>query len=298
MPTTHHLAVTGATGLLGTALRASLPADFRVTPLVRRAPTADEVRWDPATPADLSPLGPVDAVVHLAGENLAAGRWTDARKAAILTSRRDATASLVASLLRLPRPPKTFISASAVGIYGDRGDETLTESSAPGSGFLAEVARAWEEACAPAAAAGIRVLNFRFGVVLTPDGGALSRMLPPFRLGLGGPLGPGRQWMSWITLEDAVQAILFGVRTDPLRGPINAVAPEPVTNRDFARALGRALHRPALLPVPAAALRLIFGELADATLLSSQRAIPERLTAAGFRFRSPALPDALTHLLA
>ena len=293
-----HVAITGASGLLGTALREALTAaGTRVTPLVRRAARPGEVRWDPTAIADLAALGQVDAVVHLAGENLAAGRWTAARKGAILASRRDGTRHLVESLLRLGRPPRVLVSASAVGIYGDRGDETLSETSPTGNGFLADVGRAWEGATTSATAAGIRVVNLRFGIVLTPRGGALGRMLLPFRLGLGARLGTGRQWMSWIAVDDAIAALRHCLATDDLVGPVNAVAPEPATNAEFTRVLAQTLHRPAFAAVPAPFLRILLGELADEALLSGQRALPARLIAAGCAFRFPSLPAALTHLL-
>lgn len=297
MPQATHIAVTGASGLIGRALSRAAAARYRITPLVRHPPGPGQVRWDPAAPSDLNALGPVDAVIHLAGENLAAHRWTRRRRAAILSSRRDATANLVASLLRLPTPPRVLVTASAVGIYGDRGDELLTEASDPGTGFLAEVARGWEDAATLATAAGIRVVRLRLGVVLTPDGGALGRMLLPFRLGLGGAFGSGRQWMSWISLDDALAVITFAIETGSLAGPVNVTAPSPVTNGDFARALAAALHRPGWLRIPAPALRLLLGELADATLLASQRAVPARLTTEGFRFQYPELQPALAHLL-
>ena len=298
MPSPRHIAITGASGLLGTALQDVLAAaGTQVTPLVRRVARAGEIRWDPAAATDLSALGAVDAVVHLAGENLAARRWTPARKEAILASRRDGTRHLVDSLLRLPRPPGVLLSASAVGIYGDRGDEVLTEASSTGNGFLADVVRAWEDATAPAKTAGIRVVNLRFGIVLTPRGGALQRMLLPFRLGLGARLGTGAQWMSWIALDDAVAVLRHSLAAADLTGPVNATAPEPVTNAEFTTALARALHRPAFAVAPAPLLRILLGELAEEALLASQRALPARLNATGYAFRFPSLTAALTHLL-
>lgn len=298
MASAPHIAITGASGLLGTALRTALVAGgTRVTPLVRRPAGPGEVRWDPTGVSDLAALGQVDAVVHLAGENLAARRWTTARKSLILSSRRDGTRHLVDSLLRLPRPPRVLVSASAVGIYGDRGAEVLTETSPTGDGFLADVGRAWEGATTSATAAGIRVVSLRFGIVLTPRGGALRRMLLPFRLGLGARLGSGRQWMSWIALDDAVGALQHCLATDDLTGPVNATAPEPVTNAEFTTVLARTLHRPALAAAPAPILRILLGELADEALLAGQRALPARLIASGCTFRYPSLPFALTHLL-
>lgn len=296
-----HVAVTGSSGLLGRSLIPFLTAGgHRVTRLVRRAPGGGpgEVRWDPAGDGlEPAALAGVDAVVHLAGENVAGGRWTEARKRRIRESRVGGTRKLAESLARAAERPPALVAASAVGVYGDRGDEVLTEPSPPGSGFLAEVCREWEEASAPAQAAGVRVTHLRFGIVLTPAGGALERMLPPFRLGLGGPLAGGRHWMSWISIDDAVQVIHFALGNEGLTGPANAVAPEPVTNAEFTRALGRTLGRPTRFPVPAAALRLLFGELADQALLGSQRAVPARLVDLGYRFRHPTIDAALAHVL-
>ena len=295
------VAVTGSSGLVGSALAASLAArGDRVIPLVRREPRPgeDAFRWDPASGA-IAAAGPAiaDAVVHLAGENVATGRWTAARKARILDSRVAVTRHLVETLSRASPPPRVLVCASAIGYYADRGDELLTEDSAPGRGFLAEVCRAWEAASAPAAARGIRLVNLRVGLVLSPAGGALAKMLPPFRLGLGGVIGGGAQWMSWIARADLIDAICHALTTDGLRGPVNAVAPAPVTNAEFTRTLGRVLGRPTLLPVPAFAARLAFGEMADGLLLASQRVMPTRLQASGFTFRHPTLEGALRHEL-
>lgn len=301
VPELRRIAITGASGFVGQALAATLrSAGCTVLRLVRTTPPdADAVPWDPATgELDRANLGAVDAVVHLAGENVAAGRWTAARKRALADSRGPATAALCRTLASLPQRPSVLVSASATGIYGDRGDELLDEASAPGRGFLAEVAQDWERATEPAAAAGIRVVHLRIGLVLDRDGGALARMLLPFRLGIGGRLGSGRQWMSWITRQDLVRVIRFALANEALRGPVLAVAPHPVTNRDFTRILARVLRRPALLPVPAFALRLLFGELADALLLSSQRALPNRLATAGFQWHEPELEGALRSILA
>lgn len=293
------VAVSGASGLVGRALTAALASrQWKVIRLVRRPPRSGEVRWDPGTEqVDAGGLAGCDAVVHLAGENIG-HRWTPARKRRIRDSRVAGTRILARALAGLDRPPAVLISASAVGIYGDRGDEELTETSPTGSGFLPDVGRAWEAAADAAREAGIRVVHPRFGIILTPEGGALSRMLLPFRLGVGGPLGSGQQWMSWITLRDVIEVLLWAVTTPTVEGPVNAVAPTPVTNADFARALGAALRRPAILPVPAFALELLFGQMARETLLASQRALPARLTAAGFPFRDPGLSAALRALLA
>lgn len=294
------IAITGSSGFVGSAATVALrAAGHDVVRLVRGADAAaDSAPWNPAS-GELDParLGAVDAVVHLAGENVAAGRWSAARKQAIAASRGPATERLCRALAALPRRPATLVSASAIGIYGDRGDEPLDEHSPPGRGFLAEVGRAWEAATGPAADAGIRVVNLRIGMVLHPTGGALARMLPPFRLGVGGRLGHGRQWTSWITLADLVGAIGFVLARPDLRGPVLAVAPEPVTNREFTATLARVLRRPAVLPVPALALRLLFGEMATSLLLASQRARPTRLLAAGFPFAAKHLEDALRALV-
>lgn len=290
------IAITGASGFVGGALTASLrAAGHTVVPLVRSpSPPPGSSRWDPRGGAlDEPTLGRIDAVVHLAGENVAGGRWNRRRKQRIRDSRGPATAALCEALLRLPAPPKVLVSASATGIYGDRGDELLDERSAPGTGFLADLARDWERATNTASDAGIRVVNLRIGMVLDPGGGALGKMLLPFQLGLGGRLGSGRQWISWITRRDLVRAIEFALATETLRGPALAVSPNPVTNREFTAALGAALHRPTWFPVPAFALRLMLGEMADALLLSSQRCRPKALTKSGFTLADPELPAAL-----
>ena len=295
------VAITGASGLIGNRLSSFLSENgHEVLALVRRnARSTDEVSWDPAGGhIDVDRLEGIDAVVHLAGENIAGGRWTTARKAAIRDSRVHGTRTLCDGLRRLDRRPRVLVSASAIGFYGDRGDEALTEESASGDGFLADVCRRWEDAAAPASAAGIRVVTLRIGVVLTSEGGALKTMLPPFRLGIGGVLGAGDQYMSWIAIEDLVRAIYHCIDNEALRGPVNAVAPSPVTNQELTRALGRVLHRPTFLPVPAFALRLLVGEMADALLLASTRVEPVRLRAAGFEFLHPRLEEALSAELA
>jgi uncharacterized protein (TIGR01777 family) len=266
---------------------------------VRRTPRGGEIGWDPDAgrldPADLDGIG---AVVHLAGENIGA-RWTAARKRRIRESRVRGTRLLSEALARARRPPTTLVSISAVGIYGDRGDELLTETSpvGPTADFLVRVATEWEAATEPARDAGIRVVLPRLGTVLDRNGGALARMLPPFRLGVGGRLGDGRQWMSWIALDDAVAVITRALEDPALSGPVNATAPTPVRNAEFTAALGRALRRPAVMPVPAAALRLVFGEMADVVLLGSSRAVPARLAEAGFSFRYPTIDAALRRAL-
>jgi uncharacterized protein (TIGR01777 family) len=296
------VAVSGSTGLVGSEVTASLSAaGHEVVRIVRRVPAPGEkaVRWDPEKgEVDAAGLEGLDAVVHLAGENIASGRWTAARKAAIRDSRAKGTRLLCDTLAGLARPPMTLVCASAIGFYGDRGAEVLTEESPPGTGYLSEVCREWEAATAAAARKGIRVISLRIGVVLSPRGGALSRMLPPFRAGLGGVIGNGRQYVSWIALDDLVGVVLHALRSGELCGPVNAVAPVPVTNREFTEALGKVLSRPTLLPVPAFALRLALGEMADALLLASARVAPRRLEETGYRFRFPELPAALRHLLA
>jgi uncharacterized protein len=296
-----NVAVSGASGLIGAALIASLEADgHRAIPLVRRAPRPgeDALRWDPASGA-IMPAGPSvgDAIVHLAGESLMGLRWTAEKKRRIRESRTIATRLLVQTLTRLAKPPAVLVCASGVGYYGSRGDEVLSEESRPGTGFLADLAREWEAATATAIAQGIRVVNLRLGVALSANGGALAKMLTPFRLGLGGVIGDGAQWMSWIALDDVIGAIRHALTTDALRGPLNVVAPAPVTNAEFTRTLGRALGRPTLVPLPAFAARLALGEMADEMLLTSQRAVPARLQASGYRFRYPTLEDALRAVL-
>jgi len=296
------VAVSGSTGLVGSEVVASLStAGHEVVRLVRRSPAPGEkaVRWDPAKgEVDAAGLEGFDAVIHLAGENVGAGRWTPARKAAIRDSRVNGTRLLCDALAGLARPPKTLVCASAVGYYGDRGGETLAEESPPGTGYLAEVCREWEAASAPAARKGIRVVALRIGMVLSPEGGALPRMLPLFRAGLGGVLGGGRQYVSWVALDDLPNILLHALQRGDLTGPVNAVAPRPVTNREFTVALGKVLARPTPLPVPAFALRLAVGrEMADALLLASARVVPRRLEETGYRFRFPELGGALHHLL-
>ena len=290
------IAVTGASGLVGRALTAFLSTGgHTVLPLVRRPARSGEIAWDACSPMDPATLEGTDAVVHLAGENIAAGRWTADRRRRIRESRLRGTALLAETIGRLRQPPRVLVSAAAIGIYGDRGDELLADDSPPGppGRFLGDLCREWEAAAEPARRARVRVALPRFGAVLSPAGGALAKMLPVFRAGLGGPVGGGRQWMSWLSVEDAVGAVHHAVFTDALDGPFNAVAPTPVTNAEFTRALGRVLGRPALLPVPAAALRLLFGAMAEETILPSARVMPSRLLASGYAFRHSGLEDAL-----
>lgn len=297
------VAVTGATGLIGSALVPFLRSGGHEAVVLRRAPAGRDAAdgdpsWDPDTGAlSAGALDGVDAVVHLAGENIAGGRWTAARKARIRDSRVDGTRRLAQALAALPRPPRTLVAASAVGFYGDRGDENLDESSAPGGGFLPEVCQAWEDAAAPAGEAGLRVVHLRIGIVLTPAGGALAQMLFPFRMGVGGVIGSGRQYMSWVALDDVLGGVLHALCTDGLTGPVNMVAPNPVSNAEFTKTLGRVLRRPTILPLPAFGARLAFGEMADALLLASSRVHPARLRDGGFSFGYPNLEDALRHVL-
>ncbi len=298
------VAVTGSSGLIGTALSNLLSSSgHEVVRIVRdgklviaRPGESAEgpAIWDPtAGVVDTSRFEDLDAVVHLAGAPIGR-RWTTARKRAILQSRDEGTRLLATALASLDRPPKVLVSASAVGVYGSRGDEVLVESSEHGRDFLATVCEAWEGATEPAAEAGIRVVNLRFGVVLEA---LLSRLLRPFRLGLGGRVGNGRQWLSWIALDDATAAIREALSNSSLQGPVNAASPLPVTNAELTRTLGRVLHRPTVIPVPAAAISLAFGEMGRSVLLGSQRVSPERLEAAGFAFAYPELEAALLHAL-
>ena len=296
-----NILVTGSSGLIGSALVRFLTAHgHAVTRLVRGTPRASEpeFHWDPTSGRiDSRALDGVDAVVHLAGENIAAGRWTADRKTQIRESRVKGTRLLAETLAWLASPPRVLVCASAMGYYGNRGNEVLGEDSPPGTGFLAELCQAWEAASEPAERAGIRVVKLRVGIVLSSQGGALARMLLPFRLGLGGRIGGGRQYMSWIALDDLVAVVLHALTTNSLAGPVNAVTPNPVTNQEFTRMLGRVLGRPTILPVPAFAARLALGEMANELLLSSARLEPARLLASGYTFRYPELEGALRQVL-
>ncbi len=295
-----NILITGASGLIGTTLTHALTnRHATLYRLVRRAPqNAHEISWQPDEGyLDVAALPQLDAVVHLAGENIAGGRWTTERKRRIRDSRVNGTHLLSQTLANLPHPPHTLISASAMGYYGHREDEILTENSALGKGFLPEVCQAWENAAQPAIDAGIRTVFPRIGIVLTPDGGALGKMLLPFKLGLGGVIGSGTQYMSWISVEDLINIILYAIDTPTLSGPINAVSPTPLTNRAFTKTLGHVLHRPTLFPLPAFAARLILGEMADALLLSSIRVLPTKLQASNFTYTHPTLEPTLRSLL-
>jgi uncharacterized protein len=298
-PAVDRILLSGASGLLGTALRSSLfSSGAEILQLVRRTPAGPrELQWDPATqrPIASSAFDGLSAAIHLSGANVAAQRWTPTWRREMWASRVKTTRVLAETLAALAQPPPVFVVASAVGIYGDRADEVLDESSPVGKGFLADLCREWENAAEPALRAGIRIVHLRFGVVLA-RGGALAKMLPVFRLGLGGKLGSGHQWMSWISLDDAVSAVRF-LLASSLGGSFNLCSPAPVTNAEFTRALARALHRPAIVPVPAFALRAAFGQMADEALLASSRVHPTRLRLAGFTFTHPGLPQALATIL-
>lgn len=291
--------VTGASGLVGSALVPLLTGDgHEVVRLVRSAPGAGEVPWDPdAGTLGAEALEGFDGVVHLAGESIASGRWNTGKKRRIRESRVRGTRLLSETLAGCERPPRVLVSASAVGFYGDRGEEELTEGSPAGTGFLSEVCREWEAATEAAEEKGVRVVHARLGMVLSRRGGALAKMLTPFSLGVGGILGNGRQYMSWVTLDDAAAALGHLLAVDTVTGPVNVVAPAPVTNREFTATLGRVLRRPAVFPVPGPMARLAFGEMAEALLLASARVKPEKLLDSGYAFRHGSLTEGLRHLL-
>ncbi|MFV8752659.1 TIGR01777 family oxidoreductase [Nannocystaceae bacterium ST9] len=292
------IAMTGASGLLGQQLTAFLTTGgHEVVPLVRRAAGPNSIAWDPAARTiDGERLEGFDAVVHLAGESVGQ-RWTDAVKRRVLDSRIEGTRLLCESLAARERKPAVLVCASAIGFYGDTEDRWVDEQSGPGAGFLSEVCQAWEQASEPARAAGIRVVDLRIGVVLNPRGGALAQLLLPASLGLGGPIGSGRQYLGWIDLDDLLGAVLHAIRCETLVGPVNAVSPEPVTQREFASTLGRVLRRPAFMPLPAFVIRGLFGAMGQEVLLGGQRVRPTRLLETGFRFDFPGLEDCLRHEL-
>lgn len=293
--------LSGSKGLVGSALIPFLTTGgHSVVRLVRKRPqeNSSEVFWNPdSNEIETARLEGQDAVVHLAGENIGKGRWTNARKARIRNSRVSGTKLLSEALARLSHPPQVLISSSAIGFYGNRGHEILTEESQPGTGFLSDVCREWEAATEPARRKGIRVVHLRTGVVLSPRGGALKKMLMPFRLGVGGKIGKGSQDMSWISIDDLISIILFALFNKSLQGAVNAVAPEPVSNQEFTRVLGHVLSRPTLFPLPAFIVHLLFGEMGDQLLLASTRVQPHKLLSAGFSFRHSNLESALRHLL-
>lgn len=290
--------VSGVSGPIGAALLPSLRASgCFVVRLVRGQPTSrDQIAWDPAKPISPEAVSGFDAVIHLAGESIF-GRWTAAKKARILNSRLDGTTNLAHSLANAEEKPKVFVCGSAIGYYGDRGDELLREESAPGAGFLAEVCQRWEEATTPAVQADIRTAHIRTGIVLSPKGGALGAMLLPFKMGLGGRIGDGRQWMSWVHVQDMVGAINHILKNDLLQGPVNMVAPKPVTNAEFTGILAGVLSRPAILPMPAVAVKAAFGEMGTELLLASQKVEPGKLISSGYPFRYRELRAALEALL-
>jgi uncharacterized protein len=290
--------LSGASGFIGNELTRVLRHDgWEVSSLVRGEPTnASQIRWDPNQSVSPESVSGFDAVVHLAGESIM-GLWTDAKKARIRDSRVQGTRHLAEALAKAAQPPQVFVSASAIGYYGNRGDEVLNELSAAGSGFLADVSEAWEAAAEPVAQAGIRVVHPRIGIVLSPKGGALKAMLPPFRLGLGGRLGDGKQWMSWIDLRDLIQAFLHLLRTPSLRGVVNMTSPNPVTNAEFTKTLASALSRPAILPIPAFAIKLAMGQMGKELLLAGARVEPQALVASGFSFPRTELKESLVELL-
>jgi uncharacterized protein (TIGR01777 family) len=301
LPITSRVILSGASGMLGSAVRRAL--DTNGTPilqLVRRKQAGEgELAWNPAAdPAipDPAPLEGASAAIHLSGANVAAHRWNENYKSEMIASRVDSTRRLATALAGLRQPPAVFLIASAIGIYGDRGNETLDESSSPGTGFLSHLCQAWEAAAEPARQAGIRVVKLRFGVVLGPEG-ALQQMLPPFKLGLGARIGSGRQWMSFISLYDAVAAVLFALNRPEIAGPVNITSPNPVTNADFTRTLAGKLRRPAFLSIPPFAMKLLFGQMADEALLASARVQPRKLMEAGFQFSEPTVDQALSTAL-
>ena len=288
--------ISGASGLLGSALTRELRScGHQTIALVRRAPGRDEVQWDPDRPLDPAKLADADAIVHLAGKNIA-GLWTRKFKQEVLESRVHGTRTLAtaaAESFRQTGKPRILVCASGMSYYGDRGDEVLTEDSPLGRGFLADVVRQWEAAAAPARDAGLRVVHLRIGVVLARDGGALKPLLLPFRLGLGGRIGSGKQWWSWIALDDVIGIMRFALENDAVRGPVNTVGPSPVRNSEFVRALGRQLHRPTIFPLPEFVVRTVMGEMGQELLLNSARVLPAKLNAAGYTFRHAELDDAL-----
>jgi uncharacterized protein len=293
------VAIAGASGLLGSALIPVLERDgANVTRLVRAAPKAGEIEWHP-NQDEMSPesLAGLDVIINLAGENIAGGRWTDEQKRKIRESRVNGTHLLSEAIAKMTNKPRVFVCASATGIYGDRDDEVLDEQSESGGGFLAGVCREWEMATEPASKAGVRVANLRFGPILAREGGMLSKLLTPFKMGMGGKVGSGKQYISWVALEDSVRAVKLAIDDDSVRGPVNVVSPNPVTNEEFTKALGHVLNRPTGLAIPAFAARLAFGEMADEMLLTSQRVLPKRLTTAGFEFKFANLERALRHYL-
>ena len=290
--------ISGAKGLIGSALITELEAEGHTINRLTRTPrTEGDIRWDPEAGEIEGDLAGFDVVVHLAGESIAEGRWTTEKKRRILESRKKGTRLLAEKVARLPEPPSVMVSASAIGYYGDRGNELLTEESEPGAMFLSEVCQEWEAAAEPAQEAGVRVVHPRFGIVLTTEGGALGSTLPIFKLGGGGKIGTGRQYWSWVSLDDVVGAIVHAINTDAVGGPVNIVAPDPRTNAEYTKVLGRVLGRPTFFAVPAPAARVAIGGMADDLLLASARVEPAKLEETGYEHRHPELEGALRHLL-
>ena len=294
------IAIAGASGLVGSALIPALTADgVAVTRLVRGAPKSGEIEWHPnQIQLDPQALEGFDVVVNLAGENIAGGRWTDDQKRKIRDSRVSGTHLLSEAIARMNVKPQAFVCASATGIYGDRDDETLDEQSESGGGFLAGVCREWEKACEPAVKAEVRVVNLRLGPVLAREGGMLSKLLTPFKMGMGGKVGSGKQYISWVALDDVVSAVKLAIKDQAIRGPLNIVSPNPVTNEEFTRTLGHVLNRPTALAMPAFAARLALGEMADEMLLASQKVLPKKLLSMGFEFKYPELEAAMRKYVA
>jgi uncharacterized protein (TIGR01777 family) len=293
------VAVTGSSGLIGSNLVSCLSKkDVTVSKILRGDPTGNEISWKPESGDwDSAFADGIDGIVHLAGENIASGRWTKVKKEKIRNSRIEGTKRLCEHILKLPDPPSVFVCASAIGFYGDRGMEFLNESSSRGNGFLPDVCLGWEEATESVSKAGIRVVNVRFGVVLSKEGGALAKMLTPFKMGMGGKIGSGTQYMSWVAIDDVSGAIYHALVTDSLKGPVNVTAPNPVTNKEFTNTLGKVLNRPTVMPMPAFMARLAFGEMANDLLLASTKVAPKRLSDSGYEFQYPKLEPALKHIL-
>ncbi|HJZ82592.1 MAG TPA: TIGR01777 family oxidoreductase [Pyrinomonadaceae bacterium] len=292
-----NVAIAGASGLVGSALIPVLKkVGAQITRLVRSKANAGEIEWHPNQDEVSSrTLEGFDVIINLAGENIAGGRWTDDHKRKIRDSRVNGTHLLSEAIAKLTKKPRVFVCASATGIYGDRDDETLDEQSESGGGFLAGVCREWEKATEPAIRAGVRVVNLRFGPILAREGGMLAKLLTPFKMGMGGKVGSGRQYISWVAIEDAIQAIKVAIEDASINGPLNVVSPNPVTNEEFTRTLGHILNRPTALAIPAFAARVAFGEMADEMLLASQKVLPKKLTQVGYEFAYPDLDSALRH---